>query len=135
MGTPWDRTGRRWRSAATAHEAQLALHQLQVLELVDQQCHADESQPGSLDELVEAGGLPAGGGEHQSLLVGGWGAPGDGRTRAGRFSMVGGATQPRFSRGGDVVDADRRRIGAVPGTAGSMPPDRWRGRRDAAWPM
>src|SRR5829696_501369 len=59
-------------SAATAHEAPLALHELQVLELLDEQRRPDKRQPGPLDELVEAGRLPAECVEHPTLLVAGW---------------------------------------------------------------
>src|SRR3954453_8738788 len=110
------------RSAATAHEAQLALHQLQILELVDQQCHPDERQPGPLDELVQTGRLPPECGEHLSLLVTWWRRSGDRRRRAERAAIVigtatrrclvrgivviGGATVPGVPGGRAVVHAD-----------------------------
>src|SRR5215211_7715370 len=59
-------------SAATAHEAPLALHELQVLKLLDEQCRPDQGQPGPLDELVEAGWPPAECAEHSTLLVTEW---------------------------------------------------------------
>ena len=110
-------------STGASDEAPLALDERPLVQLLDGQRHATQRQPAPLDELVEAGGLPAEGVEH--LMLVGAETRSAGAPRSWPPSGALGVRAPPRWRRPELVTGDRaRRPPACParwGLAGKRP--------------